>query len=78
MVTGASGSAGGAVLNEVLKTGKPVAAMYRSPDDAARSPANAQAVIADFADEPSLGRALKGVDTVYLVCSPVRELVELA
>jgi uncharacterized protein YbjT (DUF2867 family) len=77
LVTGASGNAGGTVLGEVLKTGKPVKAIYRSPDDAAKSPGNTQAVIADFADRPSLGRALKDVEIVYLVCSPVRELVEL-
>jgi uncharacterized protein YbjT (DUF2867 family) len=77
LVTGASGSAGGAVLKEVAKTNKPFKAMYRSREDAARVPAGIPAVIADFADKPSLLRALEGVDTVYLVCSPVRELVEL-
>jgi len=77
IVTGASGNAGGAVLKEVLKTNKPVKAMYRSPADAAKATHDAGAVIADFADKPSLGRALDGVDAVYLVCSPVRELVEL-
>ena len=77
LVTGASGNAGGAVLKEVLKTNRPVKAMYRSPEDAAKAPAAVGAVIADFADKPSLGRALEGVDAVYLVCSPVRELVEL-
>jgi uncharacterized protein YbjT (DUF2867 family) len=77
LVTGASGNAGGSVLKEVLKTNQPVSAMYRSPEDAAKAPEKVRAVIADFADPPSLGRALKGVDTVYLVCSPVRELVEL-
>jgi len=77
LVTGASGSAGGAVLNEVAKTNKPFRAMYRSREDAARVPADVPAVIADFGDKPSLRRALEGVDAVYLVCSPVRELVEL-
>jgi uncharacterized protein YbjT (DUF2867 family) len=77
LVTGASGSAGGAVLKEVAKTNKPFRAMYRSREDAARVPANVPAVIADFTDKPSLRRALEGVDAVYLVCSPVRELVEL-
>jgi uncharacterized protein YbjT (DUF2867 family) len=77
LVTGASGNAGGAVLKEVLKTNKPLKAMYRSPGDAAKATHGAEAVIADFADKPSLGRALDGVDAVYLVCSPVRELVEL-
>jgi uncharacterized protein YbjT (DUF2867 family) len=77
LVTGASGNAGGAVLHEVLKTNRPVKAMYRSPEDAAKASTEVGAVIADFADKPSLGRALDGVDAVYLVCSPVRELVEL-
>jgi len=77
LVTGASGNAGGSVLKEVLKTNQPVSAMYRSPEDAGKSPEKVRPVIADFADRPSLGRALEGVDTVYLVCSPVRELVGL-
>jgi uncharacterized protein YbjT (DUF2867 family) len=77
LVTGASGSAGGAVLKEVAKNNKPFRAMYRSREDAARVPADIPAVIADFADKPSLRRALEGIDAVYLVCSPVRELVEL-
>ena len=77
LVTGASGNAGGAVLKQVLKTNRPVKAMYRLPEDAAKAPAGAGAVIADFGDKPSLGPAMEGVDAVYLVCSPVRELVEL-
>ena len=77
LVTGASGSAGGPVLKEVVKTNKPFRVMYRSREDAARVPAGIPAVIADFADKSSLHRALEGVDTLYLVCSPVRELVEL-
>jgi uncharacterized protein YbjT (DUF2867 family) len=77
LITGASGNAGGAVLKEVLKTNRPIKAMYRSPEDAAKASKDAGVVIADFADKPSLGRALEGVDAVYLVCSPVRELVEL-
>ena len=77
LVTGASGNAGGAVLKEVLKTNRPVKGMYRSPTDAAKASVEVGAVIADFADRGSLGRALEGVEAVYLVCSPVRELVEL-
>jgi uncharacterized protein YbjT (DUF2867 family) len=77
LVTGASGNAGGTLLREVLKSGKAVKAMYRSPEDAANSPESVQPVIADFADKASLVHALKGVDAVYLVCSPVRELVQL-
>lgn len=74
LITGASGNAGGAVLHEVLKSGSGVRALYRSKEDAAKAAQGATAVIAD---KQSLRRALEGVDTVYLVCSPVRELVEL-
>jgi uncharacterized protein YbjT (DUF2867 family) len=77
LITGASGNAGGAVLREVLKNGSSVQAMYRSKEDTAKVPQGATAVIADFADQQSLSRALEGIDTVYLVCSPVRELVQL-
>jgi uncharacterized protein YbjT (DUF2867 family) len=77
LITGASGNAGGTVLREVLKSGSGVRAMYRSKDEAAKVPQGATGAVADFADKASLGRALEGVDTVYVVCSPVRELVEL-
>ena len=77
LITGASGNVGGAILRELLKSGSEVRAMYRSKEEAAKTPQGANAVIADFADKQSLRRALDGVDTVYLVCSPVRELVEL-
>lgn len=77
LVTGASGLVGGRVLQEVTKSGGPVLAMYRSREDASRVPSGVRAVIADFADSDSLRRALDGVDTVYLVCSPVPQLVEL-
>jgi uncharacterized protein YbjT (DUF2867 family) len=77
LITGASGNAGGAVLREVLKSGGGVRAMYRSKEESAKVPQGASAAMADFADKRSLTRALEGVDTVYLVCSPVRELVEL-
>jgi uncharacterized protein YbjT (DUF2867 family) len=77
LITGSSGSVGSAVLKEVLKTGKPLRAMYRSKEDAAKAPPNVPTVIADFQDKPSLRNALQGVDTVFLVCSPVRELVQL-
>ena len=77
LVTGASGNVGGAVLRELLGSGASVRSMYRSSEDAAKAPAGASAVIADFADRATLNRALDGVDRVYLVCSPIPQLVEL-
>ena len=77
LITGATGTVGRAVLEEVRKTGKPLKAMYRSAEDAKKAPAGVAAVIADFADKASLKAALQGVDTVFLVCSPIPQLVEL-
>jgi uncharacterized protein YbjT (DUF2867 family) len=77
LVTGASGNVGGAVLQELLKAGAPVRSMYRTAEEAAKAPSGAYAVIADFADRASLDRALTGVNKVFLVCSPIPQLVEL-
>ena len=77
LVTGASGSVGREVVREMLKTGKEFCAMFRSKDEAGKAPQGVKTVIADFSDAASLQNALKGVDRVFLVCSPVRELVEL-
>jgi uncharacterized protein YbjT (DUF2867 family) len=77
LITGASGGVGSQVLAETIRTGKPVRAMYRSKDEAAKASPKVPTVMADFADAKSLDRALAGVDTVFLVCSPVRQLVEL-
>jgi uncharacterized protein YbjT (DUF2867 family) len=77
LVTGASGTVGREVLSEVRKGGKPVLAMYRSALDARSAPAGVGTVIADFADRTSIEKALRGVDTIFLVCSPIPELVQL-
>ena len=77
LVTGASGNVGKAVLNEVARTGAKHKAMYRSANEAAKAPAGTRAVIADFAKKETLAPALRDVDAVYLVCSPIPDLVQL-
>jgi uncharacterized protein YbjT (DUF2867 family) len=77
LITGASGSVGKVVLAEVARSGHKHRAMYRSKEEAAKAPAGTQTVIADFADKPSLAAALQGVESVYLVCSPIPDLVRL-
>jgi uncharacterized protein YbjT (DUF2867 family) len=77
LVTGASGTVGKAVLKEVARSGAQHRAMYRSPDEAAKAPAGTATVIADFAKKETLASALRGVDTVYLVCSPIPDLPQL-
>jgi uncharacterized protein YbjT (DUF2867 family) len=77
LITGASGSVSREVVREMEKTGQAFCAMYRSKEEAAKAPAGVKTAIADFRDAASLLRVLQGVERVYLVCSPVQELVEL-
>jgi uncharacterized protein YbjT (DUF2867 family) len=77
LITGASGTVGKAVLMEVARSGEKHRSMYRSKEDAAKAPAGTEAVIADFKDKTSLALALRGVESVYLVCSPIPDLVQL-
>ncbi|HKW61904.1 MAG TPA: SDR family oxidoreductase [Candidatus Acidoferrum sp.] len=77
LVTGASGALGRAVLTEVAKSGADHRAMYRSASDAAQAPAGTSTVIADFSMKDTLPPALEGVHSVFLVCSPIPQLIEL-
>jgi uncharacterized protein YbjT (DUF2867 family) len=77
LITGASGTVGKAVLAEVARSGEKHRAMYRSKEDAANAPAGTETVIADFSDKASLALPLRGVESVYLVCSPIPALVQL-
>ena len=77
LITGASGSVGREVVREVARTGAEFCAMYRSKEEAAKAGPGVKTAIADFSDAASLQKVLEGVDRVFLVCSPVRELVEL-
>jgi uncharacterized protein YbjT (DUF2867 family) len=77
LITGANGTAGRAVLAEVARSGEKHRAMYRSKEEAAKAPAGTEAVVADFSERASLAAALRGVESVYLVCSPIPELVQL-
>jgi uncharacterized protein YbjT (DUF2867 family) len=77
LITGASGSVGKTVLHEVARSGLKHRAMYRSAAEAAKAPGGTETVIGDFAKKETLGAALKGVESVYLVCSPIPELVQL-
>jgi uncharacterized protein YbjT (DUF2867 family) len=77
LVTGASGTIGKEVLAAVARSGQKHRAMYRSKEDAAKAPTGTETVIADFANSVSLAAALQGVDSVYLVCSPIPDLVQL-
>jgi uncharacterized protein YbjT (DUF2867 family) len=77
LITGASGTAGREVLRAVAKSGGKHRAMYRSAVEARKAPPGTETVVADFAKKETLGPVLRGVESVYLVCGPVPDLVEL-
>src|SRR5690242_10929131 len=77
LITGASGTVGKAVLSEVAKSGANHRAIYRSATEAAKAPAGTSTVIADFAKKETLAPALRDVTSVYLVCSPIPDLIQL-
>jgi uncharacterized protein YbjT (DUF2867 family)/predicted ester cyclase len=78
LVTGASGSVGTALVNELLAQGAgPVRVVSRSKATATAVRAGVESVVADFADPASLPPALAGVSAAFLVCAAVPELVEL-
>ncbi len=77
LITGASGTVGKAVLQEVTRKPSSVRAMFRSKEEASKAPPGCQPVIADFSDKPSLRKTLHGVTALFLVCSPIPQLVEL-
>jgi uncharacterized protein YbjT (DUF2867 family) len=77
LVTGANGTVGREVLKQVAKSAAKHRAMFRSSEDAKNAPAGTETVIADFAQKETLLAALRGVESVYLVCSPVPDLVQL-
>ncbi|MFI0980718.1 NAD(P)H-binding protein [Streptomyces sp. NPDC021093] len=64
LVTGATGKVGGAVVAQLHSAGVPVRALVRGE---ANFPEGVQAVRGDLGDPASLGTALEGVDTVFLV-----------
>ncbi len=77
LITGASGSVGKAVLQEAIRKESKVRGMFRSKEEAAKAPSGCEAVLADYSDKQSLRKALDGVTSVFVVCSPIPQLVEL-
>jgi uncharacterized protein YbjT (DUF2867 family) len=77
LITGASGTVGKAVLREASGKALKVCGMFRSKEEAAKAPSGCETVLADYADKESLRKALDGVTSVYVVCSPIPQLVEL-
>lgn len=79
LVTGATGSVGRLVVDELLATGVPVRALTVDPGRA-KLPPDAEVVVGSLAKPSTLPVALKGVSAVYLapMARTVRRFCELA
>jgi uncharacterized protein YbjT (DUF2867 family) len=73
LVTGATGSQGGSVVQALLKKGHQVRGMTRNADSPAAKQLRQQGVevvAGDFTDHDSLVRAASGVDTIFTMTTP--------
>jgi len=74
LITGASGNVGSEVLKQALAVGLKIRATFQSPDKAAKAPAGMEGVIMDYAKPDTIRPALHGVEKIFLVGPPVRDL----
>lgn len=77
LITGASGNVGREVLKQALVVGLKIRATFQSADVAAKAPAGLEGVIMDYAKPETIRPALHGVEKIFLVGPPVRDLPAL-
>ena len=74
LITGASGNVGREVVKQALAVGLTIRATFQSPDMAAKAPTGLEGVIMDYAKPETIRPALHGVEKIFLVGPPVRDL----
>jgi uncharacterized protein YbjT (DUF2867 family) len=74
LITGASGNVGREVVKQALAVGLTIRATFHSPAVAAKAPAGLEGVIMDYAKPETIRPALHGVERIFLVGPPVRDL----
>jgi len=77
LITGASGNVGREVVKQALAVGLEIRATFQSPAVAAKAPAGLDGVIMDYAKPETIRAALHGVEKIFLVGPPVRDLPAL-
>ena len=74
LITGASGNVGSEVLKQALAVGLKIRGTFQSADRAAKAPAGIEGVIMDYAQPETIRAALHGVEKIFLVGPPIRDL----
>lgn len=77
LITGASGNVGREVVKQALAVGLKIRATFQSPAVAAKAPAGLEGVIMDYAKPETIRPALRGVEKIFLVGPPERNLPAL-
>jgi len=77
LITGASGNVGREVVKQALVVGLKIRATFQSSDIAAKAPAGLEGVIMDYAKPETIRPVLHGVEKIFLVGPPVRDLPAL-
>ncbi len=78
LVAGATGTTGGEVVRLLQEQGEPFTAMVRSAAKAeALQAAGVDTVVADLADRASLGLAMKGAESLFLLSASVADQADL-
>src|SRR5438094_8297236 len=77
LITGASGNVGREVVKQALAVGLKIRATFQSPDIAAEGPACLEGVIIHYAKPETIRPVLHGVEKIFLVGPPVRDLPAL-
>lgn len=67
LVTGGTGTVGGAVVGELLKRGAQVRVLARKQPQAGKLPAGAEVAIGDLLDPVAVEQAMRGVDKLFLL-----------
>ena len=76
LITGASGNVGSEVLKQALAVGLKIRGTFQSADRAAKAPAGLEGVM-DYAKPETIRPALHGVEKIFLVGPPIRDLPAL-
>ena len=67
LVTGGTGHVGSAVIKELVKRNANVRALVRKQDESGTMPKGVEIFVGDLLDPVSVGKALEGVDKLYLL-----------
>jgi uncharacterized protein YbjT (DUF2867 family) len=77
LITGANGNVGREVVKQALSVGLTIRASFQSPEIAAKAPAGLDGVVMDYTKPETIRPALHGVEKIFLVGPPTRDLSAL-